>query len=144
MRRSTMTETGQQLDPHSGEAAGYSSPAEPETFETPHFTGEMFQTVFGHLQGDYVWECDHMPSEEAIREGMCVRVVRDCKQFRKHDCCTELTVWHGGWTREGVGIFTTDLQSTSRRRRTRHLGQARVIVRTPLNHGGSAASFQSA
>ena len=106
-----------------------------ETLETPQFSGEMFQTVLGNLQGVYTWECDHFPSEEEIREGMCVRVIRDCSKFRKRDRCTELTEWRGGWTREGIGIFTTDVRSTSSGNRTRHLGRATVMVRTPKNTG---------
>jgi hypothetical protein len=98
-------------------------------------SGEMFQTVLGHLQGVYTWECDHFPSEDEILEGMCVRVARDCARFRKRDRCTELTGWHGGWTREGIGIFTTDVRSRSFDNRTRHLGRATVMVRTPRNSG---------
>ena len=96
---------------------------------------EMFRTVLGHLQGVYTWECDHFPSEEEIREGMCVRVVRDCSRLRRRDRCTEVSGWHGGWTREGIGIFTTDVRSTSLGNRTRRLGRATVMVRTPRNSG---------
>jgi hypothetical protein len=106
-----------------------------ERIELPRFIGEMLQTVLGHLRGVYTWECDHFPSEEEVREGMCVRVIRDCSRCRKHDRGTELTEWHGGWTREGIGIFATDVRSTSRRNRTRHLGRATVMVRTPQNSG---------
>ena len=109
--------------------------AEWETLESPHLSGEMFRTVLGHLQGVYTWECDHFPSEEEIREGMCVRVVRDCSRFGRRDRCTELSGWHGGWTREGIGIFTTDVRSTSLGNRTRRLGRATVMVRTPRNSG---------
>lgn len=109
--------------------------AEWETLELPEFGGEMFQTLLGHLQGVYTWECDHFPSEEEVREGMCVRVVRDCSKFRQRDRCTELTGWHGGWTREGIGIFTSDVRSTSSDNRSRYRGRATVMVRTPRNHG---------
>jgi hypothetical protein len=108
---------------------------ERETVEAPQFNGEMFQTVLGNLQGVYTWECDHFPSEEEIRESMCVRVIRDCSKLRKRDRCTELTEWRGGWTREGIGIFTTEVYSTSIGNRTRHLGRASVMVRTPKNTG---------
>jgi hypothetical protein len=109
--------------------------AERETLETPQFSGGMFQTVLGNLQGVYTWECDHVPSEEEIREGMCVRVIRDCSTLGRRDRCTELTEWRGGWTREGIGLFTTDVRSTSSGNRTRHLGRATVMVRTPKNTG---------
>jgi hypothetical protein len=109
--------------------------AERERIEPPQFSGEMFQTVLGHLKGVYTWECDHFPSEEEVREGMCVRVIRDCSRFRRRDRCTELTEWHGGWTREGIGIFTTDVRSSSFDNRTQHLGRATVMVRTPRNSG---------
>jgi hypothetical protein len=112
-----------------------SDSTELEQLVTPRFSGEMFQTALGHLQGIYTWECDHFPSEDEIREGMCVRVVRDCSRYRKRDRCTELTGWHGGRTREGIGIFTTDVRSRSFDNRTRQLGRATVRVRTPGNSG---------
>ena len=66
-------------------------------------------------KGVYTWECDHVPSEEEVREGLCVRVARDCKKLRAraHDRCTQISEWHGGFTREGVGLFATDIWSTS-------------------------------
>jgi hypothetical protein len=117
-----------------GEPQGPDS-AEWDRLESPRFSGAMFQTVLGHLKGVYTWECDHFPSEDEIREGMCVKVVRDCSRFRKRDRCTELTGWHGGWTREGIGIFNTDVRSSSFDNRTRYLGRATVMVRTPRNSG---------
>jgi hypothetical protein len=104
----------------------------------PELGGEMFLTVFGHLQGVYTWECGHVPSEDEIREALSVRVVRDASGFRRRDRCTELTGWHGGWTPEGTGIFTTDFRSTSFGRRTRHLGRATVTLHTPNSAGSSA------
>ena len=95
----------------------------------------MFQTVLGSLRGVYTWECDHVPSEEEVREGMCVRVTHDCKKFRARDRCTQISEWHGGFTREGVGVFATDIWSTSQGSRTRHVGSASVIVRTPSDTG---------
>jgi hypothetical protein len=106
-----------------------------EDVSTPQFRGEMFQTVFGGLRGVYTWECDHVPSEDEVREGMCVRVVRDCRRLRSRDRCTQLSEWHGGFTPEGVGVFATDIWSTSEERRTRHVGSASVIVRTPSDTG---------
>lgn len=69
----------------------------------PELGGEMFLTVFGHLQGVYTWECGHVPSEVEIREALSVRVVRDASGIRRRDRCAELTGWHGGWTAEGPG-----------------------------------------
>ena len=109
--------------------------AERTLVPSSEFSGEMFQTVLGHVQGVYTWECDHFPSEEEIREGMCVRVIRDCSRLRTRHRCTELTGWHGGWTPEGIGIFTTDVRSSSSARGTRRVGRATVLVRTPENSG---------
>ena len=47
-----------------------------EAVATPQFDGEMSTTAFGGLRGVYTWECDHLPSEEEVREA-CVRVVRE-------------------------------------------------------------------
>jgi len=102
---------------------------------SPEFRGEMFEAVLGHLKGVYTWECDHFPSEDEIREGMTLQVIRDCSRFRSRDRCTELTGWHGGWTREGLGIFTTDVRDTSFGNRSRHVGRATVMVYTPENAG---------
>lgn len=93
---------GRRVGPDHG-ATELTDSAEWEVVASPEFSGEMFQTVLGHLQGVFTWECDHFPSEEEIHEGMCVRVIRDCSRFRKRDRCTELTGWHGGWTSEGIG-----------------------------------------
>jgi hypothetical protein len=110
-------------------------PSEFENPEEPQFRGETFQTVFGNLNGVYTWECDHVPSEDTIRELLYHRVVRDCRQFGKRNRCTELTAWHGGWTCEGIGIFSADIWTTSWSKRTRHLGRACVKVQTPKNSG---------
>ena len=109
--------------------------AEKTLVSSSELSGEMFQTVLGHVQGVYTWDCDHFPSEEEIREGMCVRVIRDCSRLRTRHRGTELTGWHGGWTHEGIGIFTTDVRSSSSGHRTRRLGRATVLVRTPENSG---------
>ena len=135
MRMSLEDDLGQPGSRKKSECSASSPSSDWEPFESPQFSGEMFPTVFGNLQGVYTWDCDHVPSEEEIREGMFLRVSRDCKQLRKSERCTELTTWHGGWTCEDIGIFTTDVWSTSRSRRTRRLGRASVIVRTPGNSG---------
>jgi len=83
------------------------------SLQAPQLKGAMFQTLFGTLNGIYTLECDHMPSEDDIRESLCVRVIRDCRQFQKGGGSTELSAWHGGWTCEGMGIFSTDIWSTS-------------------------------
>jgi hypothetical protein len=105
------------------------------SLQTRQLRGAMFQTLFGTLNGVYTMEFDHKPSEDDIREALCVRVTRDCRQFRKRGGSTELSAWHGGWTCEGIGIFSTDIWSTSRNKRARHLGRACVSVRTPTNSG---------
>jgi hypothetical protein len=69
----------------------HGTPTEWEAVATPQFDGEMFTTVFGGLRGVYTWECDHLPSEEEVREGMCVRVARDCRRVRTRDRCTQLS-----------------------------------------------------
>jgi hypothetical protein len=102
---------------------------------TRELRGAMFQTLFGNLNGVYTMECDQMPSEDEIRAAVSDRVTRDCKHFQKRGGSTELNAWHGGWTCEGVGIFSSDIWSTSRNRRSRHLGRACVKVRTPTNSG---------
>ena len=109
-----------------------------EAVATPQFSGEMFQTVLGGLRGVYTWECDHIPTEDEVREGMCLRVVRDCRKFRSRDRCTQLSEWHGGFTREGLGVFATDIWSTSPDNRTGYLGSARVIVHTPSSSASHA------
>ena len=105
------------------------------SLQTRQLRGAMSQTLFGAVNGVYTLECDHMPSEDAIREALCVRVIRDCSQFQKRGNSTELSAWHGGWTCEGIGIFSTDIWSTSCNRRARHLGRACVNVRTRSNSG---------
>jgi hypothetical protein len=101
--------------------------------EIPQLSGEMFHTVFGNLNGVYTWECDDVPSEDTIRVELCRRVIRDCQQFRPRDRSTELTSWHGGWTCEGVGLFSADIWSTSWGKRRRHIGRACVKVWTPTH-----------
>jgi hypothetical protein len=103
--------------------------------ETPQLTGAMSHSVFGSLNGVYTLECEYLPSEEEILEALRLRVVRDCGRSRKRDCHTILTAWHGGWTCEGIGIFSAAICSTSTNERTRHLGRACVNVRTPTNSG---------
>ena len=105
------------------------------TLHTRQLRGAMFQTLFGTLKGVYTFECDHMSSEDDIRDALCARVTRDCRQFQKRGSSTELNAWHGGWTCEGMGIFSADIWSTSCSRRARHLGRACVNVRTPANNG---------
>jgi hypothetical protein len=99
--------------------------------EIPQLSGEMFHTVFGNLHGVYTWECDEVPPENIIRVGLCRRVIRDCDQLRPRDRSTELTSWHGGWTCEGVGLFSADIWGTTRGKRRRHIGSACVKVWTP-------------
>ena len=118
----------------------HGTPTEWEAVATPQFDGEMFTTVFGGLRGVYTWECDHLPSVEEVREGMCVRVARDCRRVRTRDRCTQLSEWHGGFTPEGIGVFATDIWSTSPGRRTRHVGSASVIVRTPWTTGSRSCT----
>jgi hypothetical protein len=106
-----------------------------KNLDAAQLSGEMFHTVFGNLNGVYTWDCDHVPSEDKIREGLRLRVMHDCRHFRKHDRSTELTEWHGGWTCEGIGIFSADIWSTSWSKRPRHLGRACVKVTTSTNCG---------
>jgi hypothetical protein len=123
------------IDRSRGGRSAIPQPSESENPEVSQFRGEMFHTLFGNLNGVYTWECDHVPSEDAIRDLLCLRVVRDCGHFGKRNRCAELAAWHGGWTREGIGIFSADIWTTSRRKRARHLGHACVRVRTPNNSG---------
>jgi hypothetical protein len=132
---SVRDEFRQQIDRSGVERSAIARRFERENLDVAQLSGEMFHTVFGNLNGVYTWECDRVPSEDKIREGLCLRVIHDCRQFRKHDRCTELTAWHGGWTCEGIGIFSADIWSTSWSKRTRHLGRACVKVRTPTNSG---------
>jgi hypothetical protein len=109
-----------------------------ESPETPPLTGAMSHTVLGNLNGVYTMECDYVPLEEEVRVALRRRVIRDVGRSRKRDRHSMLTAWHGGWTCEGVGVFSTDICSTSTNRRTRHLGRACVNVRTPTNSGSRA------
>jgi hypothetical protein len=104
-------------------------------FDTRQWSGAMSHTVFGNLNGVYTLECDDVPSEGELREALRLRVIRDCRQSSKGDRDTVLTAWHGGWTCEGIGIFSADICSTSMSKRTRHLGKACVNVRTSTNSG---------
>jgi hypothetical protein len=99
--------------------------------ETRKWSGAMSHTLFGNLNGVYTLDCDDIPSEDEIRDALRIQVMRDCRRSGKRDRDTVLTAWHGGWTREGVGIFSADILRTSRDKRTRHLGRACVNVRTP-------------
>ena len=73
-RRLPMEEAEMKVATASDRSHGTST--EWEAVATPQFDGEMFTTAFGGLRGIYTWECDHLPSEEEVREGMCVRVAR--------------------------------------------------------------------
>ena len=128
-------EVDQHTDRSMGEFSADASASQVETPETPQLSGAMSHTVFGSLNGVYTLECDHVPSEEEIREALRRRVIRDCGRSRNRDRHAELTAWHGGWTCEGIGIFSADISSTSTNKRTRHLGRACVNVRTPTNSG---------
>jgi hypothetical protein len=128
-------EVEQQTDRSRGEFIADASASELESPETPQLGGAMSRTVFGSLNGVYTLECDHVPSEEEIREALRRQVIRDCGRSRKRDRHAVLTAWHGGWTCEGIGIFSADICSTSTNERTRHLGRACVNVRTPTNSG---------
>ena len=52
-------------------AGTHGTSTEWEAVATPQFNGEMFETAFGGLRGVYIWESDHLPSDEEVREGMC-------------------------------------------------------------------------
>lgn len=128
-------EVEQQTGRSGGEFFAHGSASELEPPETSQLSGAMSHTVFGSLNGVYTLECDHVPSEEEIREALGLRVIRDCGRSRKRYRHPVLTAWHGGWTCEGIGIFSADICSTSTNERTRHLGRACVNVRTPTNSG---------
>jgi hypothetical protein len=83
--------------------------------ETRQWSGAMSHTLFGNLNGVYTLSCDDVPSEGEIREALHLRVVRDCGRPGKQDRDTVLTAWHGGWTREGIGIFSADICGSSRK-----------------------------
>jgi hypothetical protein len=106
-----------------------------QRFETRQWTGAMSHTIFGQLDGVYTFECDHVPSEGEIREALRLRVVRDCRQTGKLDRDTVLTAWHGGWTREGIGVISADIFGSKKNKHSRHLGKACVNVRTLRNFG---------
>jgi hypothetical protein len=103
--------------------------------ERRRWSGAMSHTLFGHLNGVYTLYCDDIPSEGEIQNALRLRVLRDCRRSGHRDRDTVLTAWHGGWTREGMGIFSADICSTSRDKCTRHLGSACVNVRTPRDSG---------
>jgi hypothetical protein len=98
-------------------------------------SGAMAHTFFGKLNGVYTFDCDHMPSESEIRDALHRRIMRDCGQSEGRSPETVLTAWHGGWTREGIGIFCADICGASNNTRARRLGSACVDVRTPRNSG---------
>jgi len=102
---------------------------------TRKWSGAMSHTLFGNLNGVYTLDCDDIPSEDEIWAALHLRAMRDYRRSRKRDRGTVLTAWHGGWTREGMGIFSADIRRTSRGKRTRHLGRACVNVRTPRDSG---------
>jgi hypothetical protein len=102
---------------------------------TRKWSGSMSHTLFGNLNGVYRLDCDDIPSENEIRDALRLRVMCDCGRSGKRDRDTVLTAWHGGWTREGIGIFSADICGTSTDKRTRHLGRACVNVRTPGDSG---------
>lgn len=95
----------------------------------------MSHTLFGNLNGVYTLDCDNVPSESEIRDALRLRVMRDCRRSGKRGRDAVLTAWHGGWTREGIGIFSADICGTSGNKPARHLGRACVNVRTPSNSG---------
>ena len=60
---------------------------------------------------------------------------------RSHGTSTEwVSECHGGFTPEGIGVFATDIWSTSPGGRTRHVGRASVIVRTPGTTGSRSCT----
>jgi hypothetical protein len=128
-------EVNQQIDRSRRKSLTDARASELGTLEAQQLSGGMSHTVFGKLNGVYTLECDHAPSEGEIREALRLRVIRDCERSRKRDPSIALTAWHGGWTYEGMGIFSADICSTSTNKRTRYLGRACVNVRTPTNFG---------
>jgi hypothetical protein len=110
------------------------APTAPTTLESLQLGGAMSRTLFGNLNGVYTLECEQVPSEEEICQALRLRVHRDCGQLRDRDD-TELAAWHGGWTCEGIGIFSADIWCRRSGQRARHLGRACVKVQTPRNSG---------
>jgi hypothetical protein len=110
-------------------------PSEPKTLKSLQLGGAMSRTLFGNLNGVYTLECEQVPSEEEIRQALRLRVHRDCGPLRDRNQNTELAAWHGGWTCEGVGIFSADIWCSRSGQRARHLGRACVKVQTPKNSG---------
>ncbi len=110
-------------------------PSEPTTLHSLQLDGAMSRTLFGNLNGVYTLECEQIPSEEEICHALRLRVHRDSGPSRDIDHNTELGAWHGGWTCEGIGIFSADIWSSKSGQRTRHLGRACVKVQTLRNHG---------
>jgi hypothetical protein len=109
--------------------------AEDSGLESRHWRGAMSHTLFGHLNGVYTLDCDDVPTEGEIRDALRLQVIQDCGRPEARDRRTTLTAWHGGWTREGIGIFCADICATSKNKATRHLGRACVNVRTAKNTG---------
>jgi hypothetical protein len=109
--------------------------SEPSRVESRQWSGAMSHSIFGNFDGVYTLDCDDVPSEGEIREALRRRVTRDCRRSGRRDRGTVLTAWHGGWTREGIGIFSADICGTSGNKHTRYLGKACVYVRTPRNSG---------
>lgn len=110
-------------------------PSESNTLESRQLSGAISQTLFGKLNAVYTLECERIPSEEEICRALRLRVNRDCGKLQDHDYNAELTSWHGGWTCEGIGIFSAEISCTRLDKRTRHLGRACVKVRTCMNSG---------
>jgi hypothetical protein len=126
----------QQVDRTRDEYSASARLLELESLEMPPLSGEMFRTVFGNLNGVYTWECDHVPAEDTVRVALHLRVIRDLRHFRERGRNTDLAEWHGGWTREGTGLFAADIWSSSwSTRRRRHLGRACVKVWAPTHSG---------
>ena len=111
-------------------------PLEPNTLEQLRMGGAMSRSLFGNLNGMYTLECEQVPSEEEICQALRLRIDHDYGQFREREDKTELAAWHGGWTCEGIGIFSADIWCQRSGQRARHLGRACVKVETH-KHSGS-------
>ncbi len=107
----------------------------PKPLEPLQLGGAMSRTLFGNLNGVYTLECEQVPSEEEIRQALRLRVQRDSRQYRDRGVNADLASWHGGWTCEGIGIFSADIWCSRSGERTRHLGRACVNVQTVKNSG---------
>ena len=117
-----------------GRIADFGRP-KPKPLEPLQLGGAMSRTLFGNLNGVYTLECEQVPSEEEIRQALRLRVQRDSRQYRDRGVNADLAAWHGGWTCEGIGIFSADIWCSRSGERTRHLGRACVNVQTLKNSG---------